>query len=235
MGGAAALALWVRWELRVDSPLINIRMFLRRKLALTLTAMIVLGAGVLGGATVALPLIYVTPTTAPVGLGLTATVAGAIGAGITMLAFAVAPISGRIAARAGARWSLVVGTVLGMIATLGLATLHTTVAGFVVAAAFVLMAISFISTSLPNLIVEEVPAENTSEMTGMLTVVRTAFTGVGTAVVTLLLSTSVVPGTRFSTTAAFNGVFVFIGLCCLAGLVLALLIRPNVRTAGPEA
>jgi hypothetical protein len=63
----------------------------------------------------------------------------------------------------------------------------------------------------------------------MFTVVRTAFTGVGTAIVTLLLSLSVAPGTRFSTAGAFNSVFVFIGACCLAGLVLALLIRPGRR------
>jgi MFS family permease len=229
VGGVLALAGWIWWELRVDSPLINIRTFARRKLALTLAATLLLASGLFGGATVILPLVYITPVDAPVGLGLSATTAGAIGAGITLLAFTVAPVSGRIATRVGARWSLLVGTILGVIATVGLATLHSTIPGFVASAACVLLAISFVSTSLPNLVVEDVPAENTSEMTGMFTVVRTAFTGVGTAIVTLLLSLSVVPGTRFSTVGAFNAVFVFIGVCCLVGLVLALLIRPGRR------
>lgn len=233
LGGAVALAGWIWWELRTDSPLINLRMFARRKLALSLTAMMALAAGLLGGATVALPIVYISPTDAPIGLGFSATTAGIIGFGITILAFAVSPISGRIAAKAGARWSLVVGTVLGIIATVGLATLNSTAVGFVMSAAVVLLAISFVSTSLPNLIVEEVPAENTSEMTGMITVVRLAFTGVGTAIVTLLLSLSVVPGTRFATVGAFSSVWIFIGACCIAGLVLALLIRPGRRAATP--
>jgi MFS family permease len=234
IGGVALLAAWIRWELHTESPLINIRMFAQRKLALSVGAMAVMAAGLLGGATVVLPLVYLNPTDAPVGLGLTATIAGAIGSGITLLAFLVAPISGRIAARVGARWSLAVGTVLGVVAVIGLALLHHTVPGFVASAAVLLLATSFVTTSLPNLIVEEVPAENTSEMTGMITVVRLAFTGVGTAIVTLLLSLSVVPGTRYSTAGAFNTVFVFVAACCVAGLVLALLIRPGTRRAQAE-
>lgn len=235
-GGVVVLVAWIWWELRTENPLINIRMFGRRKLALSLTAMIATSTGLLGGATVVLPLVYISPTDAPVGLGLSATTAGALGAGITILAFFVAPVSGRIAAKAGARWALVVGTVLGIIAAAGLGTLNATVVGFVISAAVALLATSFISTALPNLVVEEVPAENTSEMTGMLTVVRLAFTGVGTAIVTLLLSMSTVPGTRFATTGAFTTVFVFIGACCVAGLVMALLIRPSIRaTTTPTA
>jgi MFS family permease len=235
VGGVVVMAAWIGWELRQDSPMINIRMFARRKLALSLTAMIVLATGVLGGATVILPLIYVTPVDAPVGLGLTATAAGAFGAGATLIAFAAAPISGRIASRAGARAALLVGTVLGLIGTIGVALLHGTVPGMVASAVCFLVATSFITTALPNLVVEEVPAENTSEMTGMITVARTAFTGVGTAIVTLLLSASVVPGTQFATAGAFNTVFVFIGTCCVAGLVLALVISTRRPTAAPQS
>lgn len=235
VAGVAALVAWVWWELRHESPLINIRMFRQRKLALSLAAMVSLSAGLLGGAVVVIPLVYISPADAPVGLGLSATVAGAIGAGSTILAFAAAPISGRIAAKAGARRPLIIGTVLGIASAIALAALSSTVVGFAFAVAIGLMATSFVTTSLPNLIVEEVPAENTGEMTGMLTVVRLAFTGVGTAIVTLLLSLSVVPGTNLATAGAFNSVFVFIGACCVAGLVLALLMRPNARAATTPA
>ncbi|MBB3665497.1 MFS family permease [Prauserella sediminis] len=227
VGGILVLAAWIRWELRTDSPMINIRMFARRTLAMSMAAMMSVASGLLGGATVVLPMIYINPTGAPVGLGLSATTAGAIGAATTVIAFAAAPISGRISARVGSRWALVVGTGLGIAAAVGMAALNATVVGFVLAAMVALLATSFVSTSLPNLVVEEVPAENTSEMTGVITVVRLTFTGVGTAIVTLLLSLSVVPGTQFATTTAFNSVFAFIGACCVAGLVIALLIRPR--------
>ena len=235
VAGVALLAVWAWWELRHPSPMINIRIFLGRRLALTIVATAALAIGTQGAMGIVLPIIYQTPSAAPVGLGLTATQTGTIAFGVTIVGFLIAPLSGRIAARAGSRVSVVIGTVLGLAATAALALLYHTVPGMIASAVVFMLSTSFILTGLPNLIVEVVPPENTSETTGIYTVARSAFTGVGTVLATLLLSLSVVPGTRFSTQGAFHSVFVLVGASCAAGLLVALLVRPIRRavTASP--
>ena len=236
LGGVALLTVFVWWELRQESPMINIRLFLGRRLALVIVATAILGIGLQGAMGIILPIMYQAPTDAPVGLGLTATATGAISFSVTIVGFLVAPLSGRIAARAGSRVSLIIGTSLGVAAAISLALLHHTVPGMIVSAVIFMVSTSFVLTGLPNLIVEVVPAENTSETTGMYTVTRSAFTAVGTVLATLLLSLSVVPGTRFSTEGAFQSVFLMVGACAAIGFVLALLVKPIRRVvAGTPA
>ncbi|MER5185305.1 MFS transporter [Streptomyces sp. NPDC002896] len=230
LAGILLLAIWAWWELRVDSPMINIRLFANRKLALTTIATMAVAFGPLGITGFLQHIIKQSPTSAPVGLGLSASVSGALGFASALLGFLLAPVSGRISARTGARRALIIGSVFGVIYAIALALLHNSVVGVIISSVFLTIATSFMLTSTPNLIVECVPVENTSEATGVNTVARTAFVGVGTSVATLLLSMSVVPGTQFSTESAFMQVFAVIGGCCVVALIAALLIRPAPRT-----
>ncbi|MFF2852854.1 MFS transporter [Streptomyces sp. NPDC058001] len=229
--GLLLLALWAWRELRAEHPMINLRLFSDRKLTLTMLATAVLAIGPMGATGFLLQIIMQSPTSAPVGLGLTATDAGWVSFCTAIFGFLLSPISGRISARAGARHVLVIGSVFGMINAITLALLHATLLGFIISTVFLTVATSFMLSSLPNLIMEVVPAAHTSEATGLNVVVRTAFSGVGTSVATLLLSLSVVSGTHFSTRGAYIQVFVLIGACCFAALVLALLIRPGAQAA----
>lgn len=231
VAGLLLLAVWTWWELRVETPMTNLRLFFERKQALTLTATAVVAIGPLGAVGFLLQLIMQSPTSAPVGLGMTATAAGALSFGTAIFGFALSPLSGRISARAGSRRALIIGTVFGLINAVLLALVSNSIFGMIIAVLFLTVATSFMMSSLPNLVVEGVPAENTGEATGVNMVARQAFSGVGTSVATLILSLSIVPGTPFSTKGAYLGVFVLIGACCLVGLILALLIRPGVRTA----
>lgn len=228
-GGLALLAVWVWWELRTKSPMINLRLFGNRKQALTLVATAFAATGPIGATGFLLQLIMQSPSSAPVGLGLTATAAGALSFGTAIFGFLLSPLSGRVAARAGARRSLMIGSVAGICSAVALSLFHSSLPGMILTCLFLTVATSFMLTSLPNLVVEGVPPENTSEATGVNAVTRQAFNGVGTSVATLLLSLSVVPGTHFSTEGGYDQVFILIGLCCLVPLVLAYFIR---RPAG---
>ncbi|MFD9502955.1 MFS transporter [Streptomyces sp. NPDC060035] len=230
LAGVLLLAVWAWWELRVDSPMINIRLFANRKLALTTIATMAIAIGPLGITGFLLHIIKQSPTSAPVGLGLSASVSGALAFGTAIIGFLLAPVSGRISARTGSRRALMIGSVLGVINALALVLLHNSLVGVIISSVFLTMATSFMLSSTPNLVVECVPAENTSEATGVNTVARTAFAGVGTSVGTLVLSTSLVPGTQFSTESAFLQVFAIMGGCCVVALIAALLIRPAPRT-----
>ncbi|MFJ6572208.1 MFS transporter [Streptomyces sp. NPDC091292] len=229
--GLLLLAFWAWRELRADHPMINLRLFSDRKLTLTMLATAVLAIGPMGATGFLLQIIMQTPTSAPVGLGLSATDAGWVSFCIAIFGFLLSPVSGRISARAGARQVLVIGSVFGVINAVTLALLHSTLLGLIISTVFLTVATSFMLSSLPNLIMEVIPAAHTSEATGLNVVVRTAFSGVGTSLATLFLSLSVVSGTHFSTRGAYMQVFVLIGVCCLAALVLALLIRPGASTA----
>ncbi|MEU1305593.1 MFS transporter [Streptomyces shenzhenensis] len=235
VGGLLLLLLWAWREQRTENPMINLRLFAERKLTLTMLATAALAIGPLGATGFLLQIIMQTPEDAPVGLGLSATDAGWVSFCIAIFGFLLSPVSGRIASRAGARRSLIIGSAFGVLNAVALALLHSSLAGLIFSTVFLTVATSFILSSLPTLVIEEAPAENTSEATGLNVVVRTAFTGVGTSLTTLLLSMSLVAGTPFSTRGAYLSVFVLIGVCCLVALALAFLIRPGLRSAAVPA
>lgn len=231
LGGLALLACWVWWELRTRDPLIDIRLFLDRNQGLTLLTNAILSAGVFGTTGLIIQLIMQTPTSAPVGLGMSATVAGAVTFAITSLCFFLSPVSGRIAARFGGRRALVIGTVFGVLAAAAFAFLHDTIPGMICAVLVLNIGLAFMLTALPNLVVEGVPAEHTSAATGVNQVARTAFSGVGSAIASLILSLSLVPGTPFGTAGAYNGVFAVVAGASVVALVLSLFIRARTGTS----
>ncbi|MEW2397263.1 MFS transporter [Streptomyces sp. NPDC046862] len=222
--GLTLFAVWTWWELRTVSPLINVRFFLDRKQGLALLANALLSAGVFGATGLAIQLLMQAPVSAPVGLGMSATAAGIATFCATSLGFLLSPVSGRLSHRFGGRRSLLVGTVFGVLSAVALTLFHGTVPQMIFAIAVLNIALVFMLTSIPNLVVEGVPAENTSEATGVHAVARTAFSGVGSSVATLLLSLSVAPGTQFATEGAYLSVFLLVGGSSAVGLVLALLI-----------
>ncbi|WP_030617523.1 MFS transporter [Streptomyces fulvoviolaceus] len=231
--GVVLLAIWGTWELRAEHPMIDVRLLAGRNSVLTMLATAVLAAGIVGAAGPLLQALMQTPELAPVGLGLSATEAAWVLFGAAALGFLLSPVSGWTAARAGARQTLVVGSVFGLISALALALLHGTLAGVAVSVVFLAVATSFALAAIPILIMEDTPEENTGEATGVNVVVRMVFGIVGTSVATVVLSNSLVPSTPFSTSDAYVQGFALIGTCSVVGLVLALFIRPGAR-AGVE-
>lgn len=225
LGGVVLLALWVWWELRIDHPLINIRMLMERNQFLVLLITAVVAAGVFGTTSVVVQLIMQSPVDMPVGLGMSATAAGVVTFVISCVAFLFAPVASRIAVRYGPRRSLVVGCTIGVGSGLAFALLSGTVPGMICALTLLNVGLTFTLTALPTLIVQSVPPENTSEATGVNQVARTAFTGVGSVVGGVVLSSSLVPGTPYGTASAYLGVFSIVVLSSVVALALAFALR----------
>ena len=101
-GCLAVLALWTLHELRTKAPLIDVRLLGNRQLALANLGVVVLALGPLQSGLV-LSLLLQQPQWTGIGLGLTATMAGAVLAPPMMLAILVGPGCGGLAARYGAR------------------------------------------------------------------------------------------------------------------------------------
>lgn len=223
--GLALLAAWVWWELRVTSPMINLRLLTHRKLALAMLATAFIASGPIGMTGFLLPLIMQSPTAAPVGLGMTPTSAGALSFGVAILGFLFAPVSGRVAAAAGSRTSVIIGAAFGIVAPLYLMIAHSTILDIVIVSLLLGVSTAFAYTALPNLVVEAVSVENTSEATGVNVVTRTAFQGIATSVGSLILATYLVPGTTFATEGAFDAIFLIMAAACVLTLVTVLFIK----------
>ncbi|WP_246872514.1 MFS transporter [Rhodococcus sp. DMU1] len=223
--GAAVFACWVWWELGRTSPIVNLRLLAERNVALTMLAGVALGVGPIGVGTMIIPIIMQSPATAPFGLGLSPTYAGTLSFVGAMIGMAFTPVAGRIAAAVGARTSLLLGSVMFLVACAGFFFFRASVIGMTLLVVAVSVATAFAYTALPNLLVESVPEHNTSEMAGSQTVLRTAASAVGTSLASLLLASLVLPGTATPTVAALGAVCAMLVLSCAVTIGLGSAIR----------
>ena len=222
--GVVALGLWVLWELRVTDPIANVRLFTNRKVALTMLATLVAAIGPFGVGNMVTPLVLQSPTSAPYGLGMSPTDAGLMALIGALIGFAFTPLSGRLTRTVGSRASLIVGGLLYVIVAVLLVTAHDSKGGMFAMITTASIATAFAYTALPNLIVEAVPVSNTSEATGLQTVLRTAGQGIGTSVATTVLVASAVAGSVAPTVAGLNAIagIIFGGAILTVGLALLL-------------
>ena len=237
-GGIVVLGLWVWHELRTPEPLIDVRLLGQRQLALANIGMVLLALGPLQSGLL-LSLMLQQPQWTGVGLGLSATLAGLILAPPMALAVLVGPGCGALAARYGARVPALLACVCQLVGWGGIALEHGSLP--VVAVLVVLqgigMAMAYAAT--PMLIVEVAPADRTSEVTGMSSVVRYIANAVGSQVVALLLAQAVVsdptrgPGSYPAPSAYALTLGVIAGLCVLS-LLVTLCLPVRRREPKPE-
>jgi len=235
--GVAVLAMWTLHELRSKAPLIDVRLLGNRQLALANLGVVVLALGPLQSGLV-LSLLLQQPQWTGIGLGLTATMAGAVLAPPMMLAIFVGPGCGGLAARYGARVPAMLACVCLFAGWGGIALHHDSVP--FVAAMVVLQGVGMAMAyaAAPMLIVEVAPEDRTSEVTGVSSIVRYIFMAVGSQVVTVLLAQSTVsnaslgPGV-YPAPSTFVMTLSLIAGLSVAGLVITLALprRPSARSA----
>jgi MFS family permease len=138
-----------------------------------------------------------------------------------------APWSGHLAARHGARRAALVGAGVICGSWVGMMLWH--------GAVWQLVALSFTATvggailyaAVPNLLVEVVPGERTSEVIGMSHVLRALGTAIGTQVVTVLLASATVRDTargvaQYPTEQAYLLALGAIALCAALSVLVVL-------------
>ncbi|MFT4123798.1 MAG: MFS transporter [Microbacteriaceae bacterium] len=238
--GALVLVFWAIWEARHKAPMVNVRYFVQRNLGLTflIAAFACFGTGAFGYLG---QLIMQYPTSAPVGFGIDPGPAGLASFLIGLVGFALAPLSGRIARGGRARMSFIISAVAGIVAavlTIIAATVLHSFPFFIVSQIALTISTSFMLSSLPTLVVENSAAKNTSEATGVYSVIQTAIGGVGTSVSSAILAAYAIqltPEFAPSTEAGYNIVFILVAALTAVGLVLAFFLRkPKAITETPE-
>ncbi|MGE0387298.1 MAG: MFS transporter [Gammaproteobacteria bacterium] len=226
------LSIWYLHERRRADPMFDVRMASSGQVAIANVLMALFALTSFQVILVASLLLQQPPWTGA-GFGRSASFYGATQAPGAIAGIMLGPLSGLLAAKRGARSALIVGAAMTAVGWIGVAIYRDNL-WFVVSLLFLVQAAGpIIFTNVPNLIIENVPHERTSEIVGMALVLRHASGAIGAMLVTMLLAAETVsaPGTSapsFPTTRAYGLVSALIAAGSFAALALAWLAKPPV-------
>ena len=231
-GGLVLCAWWWVASRRSDNPLIDVRPLADRAIAVSCATSAFVAMGALQ-VTVYFSLLLQAPTWTIAGLGLSATAAGLAKLPSNMTSVLAGPLGGWLTGRGGGRIAMLIG---GVVTTIGwtLALFDTSSVPIVIAT---LIVISFGTTMLfavtPTIIAAAAPPERTSEVSGMVGVIRALFMGVGAQIVTFLLATETVTrgSESYPSPDAFRFALIAIIVLTVIATALSLLLPRKVGAA----
>jgi len=228
IAGLLLLAFWFRYESRHPAPLINVRLLSNRYCAvgLVVTALVATGAFQIAET---VSLLLQQPIWTGVGLGMTAMVVGLLKLPTTGAGALSSLATGWLAGR----WGPIPCTLAGasIVAASSFAVQPFLDSLAVVAAALLTISIGLTAalTSAPVLLALGTPHDRTSEVMGVMAVVRAVFQGVGAQVVAVILASWVVIGpndVHYPAATAYRMAFVYIGV---TAILMVLAVNPLLR------
>jgi EmrB/QacA subfamily drug resistance transporter len=231
---SAVLAVfWVRTELRVESPMVDIRMMMQRTVLFTNLTAIFTGFAMFG-AFVLLPSFMQTHRGGIVhyGFGLSPTATGLYLLPGGLLGFVAGPIAGRLGTRYGSRLPLILGMVLAACGIASLALFHAHPLEISLGMVFIGIGVPFAFAAMAKLIVDAVRPSETGVATGMNTVMRTIGSVIGGQVGAAIVSADTIGGSHVPAESAFVAAFWVSAAIAVVGAVLARFI-PSRRSTVP--
>ncbi|GAA5049308.1 MFS transporter [Nocardia callitridis] len=234
LGGVVVLLIWGVIELRVQDPLINLRVSARGPVLLTNLASVAMGFA-LFASTVVLPQLLVLPRATGIGLGLTLTVAAFILAPSGLAMMALSPVAGKVARRWGAKPLLIIGAVVLALAY-GLALIFHAEAWQILVVNVVLGAgVGLGYAAMPALIMQAVPANETGAANGLNALMRSLGTSIAAAATGAILAQSIT--TVGGVTGPSEGGFLLtlmlgLGAAIVCVIVAAFIPRPRADQEG---
>lgn len=229
IGGVVVLLAWGVFELRVQNPLVDLRVSARPAVLLTNLSSIAMGFA-LFSSSIVFPQLLELPTQTG-GLGLTLLQASFIlmPSGLAMLA--MSPIAGRLGRTIGAKPLLVGGATIIALSYVGTVLVDLQVWHVLVFNILIGVGIGLGYAAMPTLIMQAVPATETGAANGLNTLMRALGTSVAAAVIAAILADSAVPfgEALVPSGAGFQLAFVFGLVAAVACALIAVFIpRPNV-------
>ncbi|MFI5730789.1 MFS transporter [Kribbella sp. NPDC051587] len=230
VAAVAVVPLWVWYELKTVSPLVDLRVSVRPAVLFTNLSALLIGFAFYANSLSTAQLVQ-EPTWTGYGLGASIVVSGLclLPGGVAMVL--LSPVSGRISAARGPRFSLAIASVLMAVGyVVRLFTSHS-IAGIVVGATVVAAGTAIAYSALPALIMHAVPVTETAAANGLNTLMRTVGTAIcSTIVATVLTSVTVTDGGRVAPAlSAYLIVFAIAGVAAAvaAGLVFLIPARKS--------
>jgi EmrB/QacA subfamily drug resistance transporter len=226
---AAMLGVWVRAEIRIREPLVDMAMMRIRGVWTVNAAAFLVGAGMYSSF-ILVPEFTETPLSSGYGYGSSVTQAGLFLLPATVMMLVISPIAGSLTAKIGARANLIAGCVVTTASFTLMALAHRHQFDMYVATALMGAGIALAFSALANLIVEVVPPEQTAVATGMNTVMRTLGGAVGGQIGASLIAGTVVAA-NLPTESGFTLAFSFAAGACLLAAVASLAVPRRSRPA----
>jgi MFS family permease len=205
--GVVLSGLWIRFESRVDEPLIDLGVLRGRAVATTNLTGLLIGFAMFSSFLL-IPQFAQVPKSSGYGFGASVTEAGLILAPAALFQLIAGPIAGKLGARIGFRITLAMGAGFATLCFLVLALEHSHPWQFIVAGALLGTGISFAFASMANLIVAAVPQSEVGIATGINTIMRTVGGAFGSAVATAILTAETIGNTTTPTEGAYTTAFV---------------------------
>ena len=233
IGGVVLFALWLRFEARIEQPLIELRILRRRAVATTNLAGLLVGFAMFSSFLL-IPQFAQTPESMGYGFGYSVTGAGLILAPAAVAQFISGPLAGKLGAHIGFRPTLAAGAGFATLAFAMLALEHSQVWHFVVASTLLGAGISFAFASMANLIVGAVPQSDVGIATGINTVMRTVGGAFGAAVAVAILAGDTIGG-GLPSEGAYTAAFTLSAVGGLLAVGAALLVPPKADVAALAA
>ena len=233
-------ALWIPYELRVGSPLVDLRTSARRPVLLTNIASILVGFAMYANMLLTTQQLQM-PLASGYGFAMTVFAAGLamVPAGLAMVFFS--PISALITNKLGAKTTLITGSLVMVFAYVARVYLTGSVVLIIIGATLVSIGTAIAYASMPMLIMRSVPITETASANGLNSLLRSIGTSTSSAVVAALLTAMVIGGGGSSaglpSLAAFQAAYWIAALAALGAVAVAFYIprQPEAsRTALPR-
>ncbi|WP_205717448.1 MFS transporter [Actinomadura soli] len=231
LAAVTILAVWIVTELRSAHPLIDMRMMRLTPVWTTNLVALLFGAGQFA-LFAFLPQFVQTPAGAGYGFGSTVTEAGLLLLPMLVTMFVAGLVSGPIERAVSSKLQLAAGSALSLTAFAALALTHSAQWQVAAAAALSGAGLGLAMSSMANLIVTSVPADQTGAASGMNANIRTIGGAIGTAIVGSIITAAPQP-TGLPRESGYTSAFLLLAAISTAAVAAALLIPSSRRTTHP--
>lgn len=224
-------ALWVRYELLVPAPGIDLRLVASSGLGLPFLAALGFGVGIYGAQVANATFLASDPAVAGYGLGLTSQQIGYVTMALTVSAALFAAWCARAARRLGLHLTIAIGLALIAAGYLLLLPLHTHVWHFVLSQLIAGAGVGFASGAYPALVIEASPASDVGIANGVYNTLRALGGALAGAVFAALLTAMVVPAKGVPSLSGYLLLWTILAALLLASAAIVLAARRGVRSA----
>lgn len=229
--GGLLLAGWVVVELKVDSPLVDLRLVAHRNLLGVNVVAMLIGIGMFAGASTVMLQVQ---TPSPAGLGLSVFVAGLLMLPMALTSLVTPALGLRVARRTGHRFVLATGALVVSVAFGYFALWHRNVVDILVMMVVMGAGVGLSYSVMPGMIVADTPPGRTGSAVGVNQVLRLAGGSSGGAVVAAILAAHTPPGSLDAEAAGFVIAGAFASVGALVAALACLLVPPPGRQPGIE-
>lgn len=219
VGGAAVLVAWGWFELRLDDPLVDLRVAARPPVLITNLASIAMGFAFFSS-NITLPQLLELPAATGVGLGLSLLAASLVVMPAGLVMMAMSPVAARLTRRFGARVLLVSGAAAMVVAYTVAVFASSEVWQIALVNALIGVGIGLGYAAMPILIMHAVPATETGAANGLNALMRSLGTSAAAAVMGAVLAahSADVGGLQVPTREGFQLTFLIgLGAAVVAG------------------